>query len=341
MVRCQGLPCLCCSLLLHAVLSRWQSTCQVQGPLQEPQVPCGRDLCRPQLLQVQSHLQEEPRSEREAPSADLPQQDPASQCSDGSLPVQCLVNPCAAVMCRAGETCQANYCGGCTAVCQKPLPSATNSTTNTSTATNGTTGGACSDGSTPVNCLVDSCISACCLAGEVCEVDYCGGCNAVCKKPAPSTWVPAPTSCADGSELVQCFVDPCEAKQCAEGEQCVRDYCGGCNAVCTKPPASDKTKSGACSDGSTPVNCLVDPCISATCLAGVVCEVDYCGGCNAVCKKPDGSLPPKDGADVSGACADGSQPDISCLDPCSTARCGYGVRCVSNYCGGCTAECKP
>lgn len=57
---CQGPPCLCCSLLLHAVLSRWQSTCQVQGPLQEPQVPCEQDLCRPQLLQVQSHLQEEP-----------------------------------------------------------------------------------------------------------------------------------------------------------------------------------------------------------------------------------------------------------------------------------------
>lgn len=201
-------------------------------------------------------------------------------------------------VCRAGERCEANYCGGCTAVCQKPLPSATNSTTNNNTthnsiATNSTTGGACSDGSTPVNCIVDPCISATCLAGEVCEADYCGGCNTICKKPAPSPWVPAPTSCADGSEFMRCFVDPCEAKQCAEGEQCVRNYCVGCNAVCKKPDAS-------------------------------------------------GSLPSTNGADVSGACADGSQPDNNCLvDPCSMDRCGYGLRCVSNCCGGCTAECKP
>ena len=37
-------------------------------------------------------------------------------------------------------------------------------------------------------------------------------------------------SCADGSQPVQCFVDPCSvAPECSEGE-CVANYCGGCNA---------------------------------------------------------------------------------------------------------------
>lgn len=37
-------------------------------------------------------------------------------------------------------------------------------------------------------------------------------------------------ACADGRELVQCFVDPCQvAESCGEGV-CVANYCGGCNA---------------------------------------------------------------------------------------------------------------
>jgi len=38
-------------------------------------------------------------------------------------------------------------------------------------------------------------------------------------------------SCADGSEPVQCFADPCEvAPLCAEAATCEANYCGGCNA---------------------------------------------------------------------------------------------------------------
>ena len=38
-----------------------------------------------------------------------------------------------------------------------------------------------------------------------------------------------------------------------------------------------------CSDGSVPVNCLVNPCDTASCPAinGAVCVADYCGGCHA------------------------------------------------------------
>jgi hypothetical protein len=38
-------------------------------------------------------------------------------------------------------------------------------------------------------------------------------------------------SCADGSQPVQCFVDPCEATlACSEAVACEANYCGGCNA---------------------------------------------------------------------------------------------------------------
>ena len=37
----------------------------------------------------------------------------------------------------------------------------------------------------------------------------------------------------------------------------------------------------ACSDGSVPHKCLVDPCLTARCPAveRAVCVADYCGGC--------------------------------------------------------------
>ena len=40
---------------------------------------------------------------------------------------------------------------------------------------------------------------------------------------------------------------------------------------------------GICFDGSPPVNCLVNPCKTASCpaVADATCVADYCGGCNA------------------------------------------------------------
>lgn len=275
--------------------------------------------------------------------APKPESKEPSTCADGSTPANCLVDPCKTTKCADEEVCEADYCSGsCKGLCKKPV-------STDSPSTNGT----CADGSKPVNCLVDPCISTTCLAGETCEADYCGGCKAVCKPPA-SPWVPAPITCKDGSNPVECFVDPCETKGCKKEELCLRDYCGACNAVCAPAHVDNKPRvlpavgssAGKCSDGSNPVNCLMDPCISATCPAGEVCEADYCGGCNAVCKKPVGSLPSGTGSLPSGTsslpagCSDGSRP-VNCLvDPCTTARCGYGLVCESNYCGGCNAVCK-
>lgn len=37
-------------------------------------------------------------------------------------------------------------------------------------------------------------------------------------------------TCADGSQPVQCFVDPCDVAPACDDGQCVANYCGGCNA---------------------------------------------------------------------------------------------------------------
>ena len=40
-------------------------------------------------------------------------------------------------------------------------------------------------------------------------------------------------SCPDGTQPVNCFVNPCEGATCpgVEGAVCVADYCGGCNTL--------------------------------------------------------------------------------------------------------------
>lgn len=53
---------------------------------------------------------------------------------------------------------------------------------------------------------------------------------------------PPPGPCADGSEPVDCFVDPCESATCPgrPNAQCVPDYCGGCNFYFVKPNRPDR-----------------------------------------------------------------------------------------------------
>jgi hypothetical protein len=160
-------------------------------------------------------------------------------CPDGSHHVACLVDPCSTAKCGSGQVCESNYCGGCNAVCKvAPAPAVANSTAINNTETSNTADGSkdtCSDGSKPVQCLMDPCIAATCLAGTVCEADYCGGCNAVCKKPVLQDVVPSGGDvCQDGSQPVKCLVNPCDTARCVSGTVCEPDCCGGCKAVCKK-----------------------------------------------------------------------------------------------------------
>jgi hypothetical protein len=54
-----------------------------------------------------------------------------------------------------------------------------------------------------------------------------------------------------------------------------------------------------------------------------------------------GSSSSSSSSSSSNACPPG-KPQVMCLvDPCRSKTCGAGHTCVSNYCGGCNAECQP
>ena len=110
---------------------------------------------------------------------------------------------------------------------------------------------------------------------------------------------------------------------------------------------------GICPDGSPPVNCLVNPCKTASCpaVADATCVADYCGGCNArwilngqevtdQCHGKKHCAVAKYIHENSIGCSDGSLPVTCLINPCKQASCPSinGATCVSNYCGGCKAE---
>eukprot|EP01083_Nonionella_stella_P134274 408624_1 len=88
------------------------------------------------------------------------------------------------------------------------------------------------------------------------------------------------------ANAVHCTIDPCTRNNggCDKGQMCTSNYCGGCHAVCSCPQ-------NQCVDPVTHqckgvVNCFVDPCSinNGGCASDLVCNSNYCGGCNAVCE---------------------------------------------------------
>ena len=172
-------------------------------------------------------------------------------------------------------------------------------------------------------------------------------------------------------------MDPCEYPSCpvVNGATCVADYCGGCNArwfnngkevndqcqgihehnLSSYKQAFHIFSPGFCS-GSSPANCLVNPCTFATCpgVNGATCVADYCGGCNArwfnngkeVTDQCQGMHEHnyssyKQGFHIfsPGFCS-GSSPANCLVNPCTFATCPgvNGATCVADYCGGCDAR---
>lgn len=279
-------------------------------------------------------------------------------CPKSKPPVACKVDPCKRLKCREDETCIARTCGSCSASCQRNPPVKAPPEPPTTTT--------CPNGAQPVNCLVDPCISTLCLANTVCQVDYCSGaCTAVCKPlPAdsglsissaegpPRAIVSAPMQrCSDGSQPVECLVDPCKTANCTSKQICEADNCGGCNARCSnKPGVPDDSRietaqatPGSCSDGTSPAQCLLDPCVTANCTDEQECQANYCGGCNAVCVARIPEAPGNVTAEPSptGSCSDGSEPVQCLVSPChgQAANCTAEQECQADYCGGCNARC--
>ena len=137
-------------------------------------------------------------------------------------------------------------------------------------------------------------------------------------------------TCADGSDPVQCLVDPCDvAPECPEGE-CVANYCGGCRAefyddagyaVCL--PQSECEVDADCSEGSwcrqADPSDQSDPALVVMECVPFVGEGESCNGFTfswayercaegLVCDTPD-RLP-----DVPGTCARACDSDSDCAE---------------------------
>jgi hypothetical protein len=94
-------------------------------------------------------------------------------------------------------------------------------------------------------------------------------------------------SCADGSEPVNCFVDPCRVSSCdVPGAECRSNYCGGCNAewvdesgasVCEQDAACDYDDTARRYVARSPTACMA---VRFACAAGESAFFDDCGcGC--------------------------------------------------------------
>ncbi|HET9955868.1 MAG TPA: hypothetical protein VFQ61_15265 [Polyangiaceae bacterium] len=94
-------------------------------------------------------------------------------------------------------------------------------------------------------------------------------------------------SCTDGSQPVNCFVDPCQVSSCdVDGAKCQANYCGGCNAEWRDPSGALVCENKATCDYSSPLKKYVskDPeqckLIDFLCVSGSP-FFDDCGcGCS-------------------------------------------------------------
>ena len=207
---------------------------------------------------------------------------PVGQCLDPNGECQgefqCFVNPCEvqSTPCADGQTCHANYCGGCFDVCLSDVmtTSPTNngmSTTDPIIITDNCLNNQCLDPdgncTSEVQCFADPCDVApadLCSDGEVCEASYCGGCHAICVPvdDLMSTTSTEPNIRIDttSSPGINVHTDNPDQIECSPNE-CL-DLNGRCDVM---------------------VSCFADPCMNSSCSDDEQCESNYCGGCNAVC----------------------------------------------------------
>jgi hypothetical protein len=109
---------------------------------------------------------------------------------------------------------------------------------------------ACTDGSQPVNCLVDPCqVDSCDVEGAECRANYCGGCNAEWYDPSGVLVCTDPTSACNYDDPQRSYVarspTACQTVRfaCAAGRQPFFDECG-CGCEVSSPTAC---RVGGCS----------------------------------------------------------------------------------------------
>ncbi|XP_071853924.1 uncharacterized protein [Apostichopus japonicus] len=144
--------------------------------------------------------------------------------------------------------------------------------------------------------------------------------------------------CPDNLPAVACVVDPCDTASCPgrTDATCRPNYCGRCSAEFYD--ANDNLVDCSCPADEEATLCPPDQCDRFSCVSnpGAECRSNACGGCNVAffqggtevleCRQSDCLL-------------DVTRFDCP-FDPCDGATCPAdpSAACITNYCGGCSAE---
>lgn len=126
--------------------------------------------------------------------------------------------------------------------------------------------------------------------------------------------------CTDGSQPVNCFVDPCQVSSCdVKGATCTANYCGGCNAEWTDATGAEVCQPGCdydgvhydigetfpAGDGCNTCTCTangVPACTKIACPVGEPCGDNFCGEGTYCCNASCGICAPEGGACIQIAC---------------------------------------
>jgi len=222
----------------------------------------------------------------------------------------------------------------------------------------GTVAGIMCNGNAPLNDLAGVQLNcgrgpqgAACPAGSSCEIGL-GDAYAVCCPSLP-TLPPALAKCASGVPMADtngvelfCGRGP-NRVDCPLGSQCVTDPADSFAVCCPQNSVFGSSNSGSgfgtsvvvssnCPPGTSPVNCIVNPCTYATCgVPGATCAANYCGGCHAMWYEPGGALitecgtgpcPPMQSCANSGANCHYEKPPTDsngCVIGCGTLICDF------------------
>ncbi|KAL3776760.1 hypothetical protein HJC23_013938 [Cyclotella cryptica] len=152
--------------------------------------------------------------------------DPNGTCA---VEVQCFVDPCDVTSCGENESCTANYCGGCNAVCT-PVGDSTATTT-----------------SGPTTTILTSVATTNSSLDVICPEGECLDPNGTC------------------AIEVQCFADPCQvSSSCSDNEICIGNTCGGCHAVCVPSGSVTSTTSSTIFLDTTTLGSVSDILLDTT-----------------------------------------------------------------------------
>eukprot|EP01083_Nonionella_stella_P177583 624612_1 len=241
--------------------------------------------------------------------------DPCAITKSCALKVECLVGPCKYNNggCGKSQTCTADYCGGCHAICEDITVTKPATTTGTKGCTREYLP-VCCDGTTYGNeCLAKNDCAADNIVRGACSTKPATTQDCVNTDPCIALYDPV---CCDGTTYSnKCKVKPECAKNCVDGA-CVTNPCA--TVLCAPGTICIANDAGEAECVTEPTTTQgVDPCAVVRCASGTICIPNDAGEAECVgCEDADMCENP-----ITKSCA----LEVKCVvDPCEYNNGGCG-----------------